>query len=161
MATGERKVDHAALHTNQAAIIGLTLAAFIADAPWLAGLVGLVMLLGTLLGKPGFLPLYRLVRRLGLVKPNVIRDNPEPHRFAQLLGGLFLLAGFGALAAGLTVLGWALAWLVVALAALNLFGGFCVGCAVYYWLNRLGVPGFTQAPPPGTVPGRRPPQTAG
>jgi hypothetical protein len=43
------------------------------------------------------------------------------------------------------VLGWALSWIVVALAALNLFAGICVGCLMYYWLNRLGVPGFKYA----------------
>ena len=44
-----------------------------------------------------------------------------------------------------SVLGWALSWIVVALAALNLFAGICVGCLMYYWLNRLGVPGFKHA----------------
>ncbi len=52
--------------------------------------------------------------------------------------------------------GWALTWLVMVLAALNLFAGFCAGCAVYYWLNRLRVPGFLKAPPAGTFPGMRP-----
>jgi hypothetical protein len=45
-----------------------------------------------------------------------------------------------------TALGWALAWLVVVLAALNLFLGFCAGCFVYYQLNRLQVPGFHHSP---------------
>jgi hypothetical protein len=44
-----------------------------------------------------------------------------------------------------TVLGWVLTWFVVALAALNLFAGICVGCLMYYWFNRLGVPGFKYA----------------
>jgi hypothetical protein len=39
-----------------------------------------------------------------------------------------------------------LAWLVVTLAALNLFLGFCAGCFVYYQLNRLQVPGFDHRP---------------
>ena len=67
-----------------------------------------------------------------------------------------ILGGFATLLAGVPELGWALAWLVVALAALNLFGGFCVGCAVYYWLNLLHLPGFVKAPPAGTFPGLRP-----
>jgi hypothetical protein len=58
-------------------------------------------------------------------------------------------------------LGWSLVWLVIALAALNLFAGFCVGCAVYYWLARLNVPGFAQHPPAGTLPGMRPKIKAG
>ena len=57
---------------------------------------------------------------------------------------------------GLSISGWVLVWIVIALAALNLFGGFCVGCALYYWLTRLGVPGFTKQPPAGTFPGTRP-----
>jgi hypothetical protein len=91
-----------------------------------------------------------------LVRPDVLEDNPEPHRFAQGLGGVVLLVGVLALFAGLPVLGWGLVWLVIALAALNLFAGFCAGCAVYYWLNRLNVPGFVKPPPQNTFPGRRP-----
>ncbi|MCA9974174.1 MAG: DUF4395 family protein, partial [Anaerolineales bacterium] len=47
---------------------------------------------------------------------------------------------------GQTIIGWTLAWVVVGLAALNLFLGFCAGCFVYYQLTRLGVPGFTRRP---------------
>jgi hypothetical protein len=90
------------------------------------------------------------------VKPDVLADNPEPHRFAQGFGAVVLAAGAIALFAGLPLLGWSLVWLVIALAALNLFAGFCAGCAVYYWLNRLNVPGFVQSPPEGTFPGMRP-----
>ncbi|MBE2192975.1 MAG: DUF4395 family protein, partial [Anaerolinea sp.] len=43
-------------------------------------------------------------------------------------------------------LGWALSWLVVALASLNLFAGVCVGCLMYYQANRMGLPGFSRAP---------------
>jgi len=156
------KVDHAALRTNQAFIIGLNILAFILNVPWLSAAVAVVMVLGTILKKPGFGFIYRLVLKpLGIVRPDVVQDNPEPHRFAQGLGGTVLLAGAGALFGGLSVLGWGLVWLVVALAALNLFGGFCVGCAMYYWLSRLDVPGFEKSPPPDTVPGMRPRQNLG
>jgi hypothetical protein len=43
------------------------------------------------------------------------------------LGGLFLAAGVLALLLAALVLGWGLAWLVIALAAANLFLGFCAG----------------------------------
>ena len=152
-----QKVDHSALRTNQAFIIGLSLAAFVADAPWLAALVALVMAAGTALSVPGFGFIYkRVLKPNGWVKPDVIEDNPEPHRFAQGFGAVVLAAGVAALWSGAMALGWGLVWLVVALAALNLFAGFCVGCAVYYWLNRLHVPGFVKSPPPGTFPGMRP-----
>ncbi len=154
--TSLRAVDHNALRTNQAMIIALLLAAFIADAGWLATAVGVIMVLGSALGVIGFLPLYRLLRAIGRFAPDIIPDHPEPHRFAQGFGGGVLLAASASLFSGLAGLSWALVWLVIALAGLNLFGGFCVGCAAYYWFNRLGLPGFRYAPPPGTSPGRRP-----
>lgn len=151
------KVDHAAIRVNQVFIIGLAVLAFVLDLSWLVALIAGVMLLGTLLKKPGFGFVYRLVLKpLDLVEPDVMDDNPEPHRFAQGFGSVVLLGGAAALFGGLSVLGWALVWLVAALASLNLFGGFCVGCAMYYWLSRLRVPGFEKTPPPGTVPGMRP-----
>jgi hypothetical protein len=150
-------VDHSALKTNQAVIIILLVLAFILNQPWIAGLVGLVMLTGTAFRQPGFGWLYkRILRPSGLVRPDVIQDHPEPHRFAQGFGGVVVLAGFLALLAGYSTFGWALAWLVVALAALNLFAGFCVGCAVYYQLNRLNLPGFAKSAPEGIIPGLRP-----
>jgi len=88
-------------------------------------------------------------------------DNPEPHRFSQGLGGVFMLAGSLALWAGYAALGWGLVWLVAALAALNAFGGFCVGCALYYWLGRLSVPGFHKSPPAGAFPRHAPQAAAG
>jgi hypothetical protein len=151
------KIDHSALKTNQAVIIGLNVLAFILDIPWLGAFVALVMIVGTILGISGFGFLYRLVLKpLGWLKPDVLLDNPEPHRFAQGLGGLFMALGCLTLWLGISPLGWGLVWLVAALAALNLFGGFCVGCMIYYWLSRFNLPGFDKSPPEGTFPGRRP-----
>lgn len=151
------QVDHTAIRTNQAVIIGLNLLAFILDLPVLVGVTGLVMLLGTLFKRPGFGFIYRkILGPAGFLRPNLVEDNPEPHRFAQGFGSVFLLAGTLFLTLGSNLLGWTLVWVVIALAALNLFGEFCVGCAMYYWLNRMNVPGFVKSPPPGTVPGMRP-----
>ena len=162
MSADLQMVDHAAIRTNQAFVIALNALAFILDAPWLAALVAAAMLLGTALKVPAFGFIYkRLLKPLGRVDADPLPDNPEPHRFAQGFGGLVVSAGAVALFAGASVTGWALVWLVIALAALNLFGGFCVGCAVYYWLNRFRVPGFVKAPPDGVSPGMRPRDQAG
>ena len=151
------KVDPSALRTNQAMIIGLSLLGYIFDMPVLAGFVGIVMAVGTLVKRPGFGAVYsKLLRPLGLVRPDILEDNPEPHRFAQGFGSVVVLTGTIALMLGSDLLGWLLVWFVIALAALNLFAGFCVGCAMYYWLNRMSVPGFVKSPPPGTPPGMRP-----
>lgn len=152
-----QKVDHSAFKTNQLFIIGLNVLAFVFDLPILAALVALAMGLGTLLKSPGFGFVYTsLLKPRGWMKPDVLDDNPEPHRFAQFVGFLFMAAGSLALFLGFPLPGWTLVWIVVALAALNAFGGFCVGCAMYYWLASLNVPGFVKQPPTGTFPGGKP-----
>ena len=144
----ERTVDHSALRTNQAFIIGLLILAFVTDAAWLVAFVAAVMIVGTILPKAAlFKAVYLYVLKpLSIARPHVLVDNPEPHLFAQGVGGAVLTLATIAFAAQAAAIGWALTWVVVALAALNLFAGICVGCMMYYWLNRLGVPGFTIAP---------------
>jgi len=150
-------VDHTALKANQLTIIVLNLSAFILNIPWIAALVAVVMLGGTMVGKPGFLPVYNwILIPSGWAKPKVIQDNPEPHRFAQGLGGIFMIIASILLWAGIPFLGWVLVWLVTGLAALNAFGGFCVGCFIYYWFARINAPGFAKQPPEGTFPGMQP-----
>lgn len=152
-----QKVDHSALKTNQLFIISLNILAFIFNLPILAAFVTLVMGIGSALKTPGFGIVYKFILKpRGWMKPDVLDDNPEPHRFSQIIGYVFMTAGSVALFFGATILGWSLVWIVVALASLNAFGGFCVGCAMYYWLARLNVPGFGKQPPVGTFPGLKP-----
>lgn len=151
-----KEVDHTALKTNQAVIILLNIVAFVLDAPWLARVVTLAMLLGTFRKKPGFGFIYQSLKPTGWPKTENLMDNPEPHRFAQGFGAAVMLIGTTFLFIDFTVVGWGLVWLVVALAALNLLGGFCVGCALYYWLGRVNVPGFNKMPPEDTIPGMPP-----
>ncbi len=144
----ERKVDHSALRTNQAFIIGLLILAFVAYAWPLVTFVAAVMLVGTAWPRVAlFKAVYLYVLKpLKIARPDVRQDNPEPHLFAQGVGGVVLAAATIAFAANAAVAGWALSWIVVALAALNLFAGICVGCMMYYWFNRLGLPGFKYSP---------------
>lgn len=143
-----RKVDHSALRTNQAFIIGLLLLAFLIGTPVLVAFVSAVMLVGTIFPQAGLFKRFyqHVLKPQGLVKPDVKDDNPEPHLFAQGLGGIFTLVGTIALLADVAVVGWGLTWIVIALAALNLFAGFCAGCFVYYQLSKYGVPGFRHQP---------------
>ncbi len=143
-----RKVDHSALRVNQAFIIGLLVLAFVLDNLPLVLLVGVVMLVGTAVPQWGLFKAVYLfaLKPLKLIRPDVIVDNPEPHRFAQGFGGVVVMAAAAAFLAQLATVGWALVWLVIILAALNLFLGFCAGCFLYYQLHRLGVPGFTARP---------------
>ncbi len=148
METPIRQVDHSALKVNQAFIIAFLLLGFVLNSVWPVVFVAAVMLLGTAVPALSlFKGIYaRVLRPGGLVKPNVITDNPEPHRFAQGFGGVVLLGAIVALLGGMATLGWVLVGLVVVLAALNLFLSFCAGCFVYYQLSKLGVPGFDRRP---------------
>jgi uncharacterized protein DUF4395 len=147
-----RKVDQNGLKIGQALTIILLLLAFIIGATPVGTLLVAFVAVSQLLGAadssvaPYRLIYQNLVKPSGLVKPNVITDNPEPHRFAMLLGGIFNTLATIALLAGGSVVAWALVWIVIVLANLNFWLNFCVGCLVYYQLNRLGVPGFVYAP---------------
>ena len=144
----ERKVDHSALRTNQAFIISLLVVAFVLDARWLVAFVSAVMLVGTIFPNAGLFKaayLY-ILKPMKIARPDARIDNPEPHLFAQGVGGTLLAVASIAFALSGAIIGWVLVWIVIALASLNLFAGICVGCMMYYWFNRLGVPGFKAAP---------------
>ncbi len=133
------KMDLSAMSVNQVFIILLPIIGFIFDTHWPGLFVGVVLLLGLL--HPGlalFTQIYkRVVKPLGLLKPVIEEDDPTPHRFAHLLGGIFLFLANVLLFAGFWTSGWALCWIVVALAALNLQLGFCLGCFIYLHLPAL------------------------
>jgi len=132
-------LDRTALRVNQASIIVLLAAGFVLDQPWLVAFVCAVMAVGTAFPRAAlFQRLYRdVLRPAGLLRPDVHIENAAPHRFAQGLGALVLLAASIALFAGAAALGWGLAFVVIALAAINLIFGFCAGCFIYFQLHRL------------------------
>ena len=83
------------------------IAAFVLSSWVLVAFVAVAQLLGAL--DVPFAP-YRLfyqnvVKPAGWAKPNVIADNPEPHRFAMLVGALFNGVATLALLAGVALAG--------------------------------------------------------
>lgn len=146
-----RKVDQTGIKVGQATTIILLLLGFVLNSWLLVVLVAIAQLLSALDAPyaPYRLFYQRVIKPLGIVKPNVITDNPEPHRFAQLLGGVMNSVAAVLLLASVSTPAWVLVWIVIALANLNFWLNFCLGCWMYYQLNRLGVPGFTHAPVEG------------
>lgn len=137
-----KKVDTTALKFNQASIIALTLLGFVLNQPVLVLFVGLVLAIGTIFPSAALFKLVylKLLKPNHILKANIIDDDPAPHQFAQGVGALFLLASSAILfGLGGPVLGWLLAWIVIVLAAVNLFFNFCAGCFVYYQLDRMGL----------------------
>jgi Domain of unknown function (DUF4395) len=132
-------LDRTALRVNQASIIVLLAIAFIIDQPWLVVFVCAVMAIGTVFPRAAlFQRLYRdVLRPARLLRPDLHDEDAAPHRFAQGLGAAFLLAASVALFSGAVALGWGLAFVVIALAAINLIFGFCAGCFVYFQIQRL------------------------
>ena len=82
----------------------------------------------------------------GIVKPRVAQEDPAPHRFAQLLGGVFLAAASVFVITGLLLVAWVLAWIVAALAFLNFAFNICVGCIMYAQLVRAGLLPLSRQP---------------
>jgi hypothetical protein len=136
-----KRVDTNALKFNQVNIIVWTIVAFVFNWPWLVGLVGIAMAIGTLWPEYGpFRLVYKnLIVPANIVKPNVIADDPAPHRFALGFGAVVVLLATVVLAAGVPVVGWALSALVALLAFVNFAFNYCVGCQIYFLLGRLGV----------------------
>jgi hypothetical protein len=134
-------LDHTALKFNQASIVTLLLLAFAFNWMWMVAFVGAVMLVGTVWPNAGLFKLIyvRLLKPFGLLKPDLHLDKPHPHLFAQGLGGLFLALATAAFVSGATLWGWLLTAIVVVLAAINLFAGFCLGCFFYFQLVRRGI----------------------
>ena len=111
----------------------ILVAAFIANAPWVVGLVALAMFasaaFGTqywLLGKPW--PYIRKALRLGKTE----LEHEYPPRFAQALGVIFLTLGVGLLAVGVGPIGWLFVGAVIALQTLLAATGYCLGCKLYF-----------------------------
>lgn len=143
-----RKVDHTALKTGMILTIVLLIAGFLLNSALLVAIVAVCQLAGALAlpFAPYSLIYQHIVQPSGLVEPQVITDNPEPHRFSVLVGAIFNTVATVLLLAGVAVIPWVLVWIVIALANLNVWLNFCMGCWMYYQFNRLGVPGFTVSP---------------
>ena len=138
-------VDHSALKVNQTGIVATVLVAFIGSAfyppfLWLIPALAVVLLLGTF--APRLAPFkqfyFRVLKPRGMVKPQPVQDRPEPHNFAQGMGGV-VTAIASVLLLVLPWAGLALALLVAILAFVNLAFGYCLGCQIYYQLGKRGL----------------------
>ena len=127
---------------SQACTVLLSGLAFLFNQPVIVLIAALVLAIAALFPEVSpFRLLYRGVALpLRLLKPRIVEDDPAPHRFAQGVGAVFLIASTLLLfAVKAPVAGWALDLIVFVLAGINLTLGFCAGCFVYYHLGRSGV----------------------
>jgi hypothetical protein len=138
--------DRSVLKVNQAILmvgigVGYLVGLAYRGVAWI--LLGLAVMMLAGVASPSLnLPrqLYvHVLRPSGIVKPRIVQEDPAPHRFAQLLGGVFLAAASVFVITGILLVAWVLAWIVVALAFLNFAFNICVGCIMYAQLVRVGL----------------------
>lgn len=134
---GPAPIDPRGPRFNQGVLTIALLAGFTLDAPVVAPVFAMVLLLGAALGPRygPFLRLYAEMIRPRLAPPADLED-PRPPRFAAAVGVAFLAAATIAFAAGSPGLGWALTLIVAALAGLAATTGLCVGCEIYVLIAR-------------------------
>ena len=133
-ATATPMVDVNVPRFNQALVALLTGAAFVFDLPAVVAVTFAVLAISWL-GGPSAAPFTRIY--VALVRPRFQPDGPTefepaaPPRFSQMLGAVFLGAATVALYSGASAVGWTLALIVTALAALAATARVCVGCIIY------------------------------
>lgn len=126
----------------QGCTVALTASAFLFNQPLISLFTAGTMGLNVLATKfsPYRLLYHKLIVPLGLLQPRMVEDDPAPHRFAQGIGGIFLLAASLVLSfTRAKKLGWTLNLIVFVLSSINLTTGFCAGCFMYHQLSRLGI----------------------
>ncbi len=152
-------VDHAEIKMGQLLTIGISGAALMMQETLPLFLLGIVFLLsGSVRGISPFTLLYRwVVRPLHLMRSDYRLDNIQPHKFGQLVGALTVALALGLIEYGYSPAGWGVVAVLIVLTVVS-YAGWCIGCFLYYQMNRLGLGGFFRhAPKDKTVfPGRRP-----
>ena len=108
--------DRSVLKVNQMILMVVIVAAYVIGfaypaIAWVLPFLALMMLAAVAspsLNVPRLL-YTRVLRPSGIVKPRIAQEDPAPHRFAQLVGGVFLAAASVFVATGLLLVAWVLA----------------------------------------------------
>lgn len=153
------QVDHAEIKLGQILTMALSLLAFSLSEPrWLIVLGGIFLITAFARPLSPFVLLYRhVVRPLNVMHSDYRLDNIQPHAFGQLIGALTVAIAVLLLQLGFNTAGWIVVWAMVGLTLVS-YLGWCIGCFMYYQLNRLGLKGFFGHAPTddSVVMGQRP-----
>ncbi|WP_345971192.1 MULTISPECIES: DUF4395 domain-containing protein [Sulfurimonas] len=141
-------IDHAEIKMGQILTIGiLSIALVLQDSRLLIVLSILFLLSGTVRSLSPFSLLYRwVVQPLGIMKSDYRLDNIQPHKFGQLIGALSLASVLAMLHFDYRLTAWGVVVVLITLTAVS-YAGWCIGCFLYFQLNRLGFGGFFRHSP--------------
>lgn len=154
-----RQVDHAEIKTGQIlTLLASAIAFWLQDPRWLIAL-GMIFLV-TAVARPfsPFVWTYRyLVAPLRLMRSDYRLDNIEAHSFGQLVGAATVVVILALLNTGFEAAAWVVVGVLFGLTLIS-YLGWCVGCFLYYQMNRLGLKGFFRHAPTdrSVVTGSRP-----
>ena len=137
------KVDHAEIKMGQILTVAISSTALALHNPIPLVILGVIFLLsGTARKMSPFSILYRwVINPAGIMKSDFRLDNIQPHKFGQLVGALTVFIALGLMEFGYPLAGWSVVVLLIVLTVIS-YAGWCIGCFMYYQLNRLGIGGF-------------------
>ena len=137
------KVDHAEIKMGQILTIIISLVALaLQDVRPLIGLGFIFFLSGTFRSISPFHLLYKwIINPLNIMKSDYRLDNIQPHKFGQLVGVITIAIIWSLIYFGYETAGWSVVVVLIAL-TVSSYSGWCIGCFLYYQLNRLGLGGF-------------------
>ncbi len=131
-----RQIDRHGQRFGAGASALILVLSYALNAPWLAALAGLNLLLSAAFGTRFFLPgrPWPVIRRALRLQPEP--EHEYPPRFAQAMGGSVVAMAAIAFALHFEAPGWVLVAMVVALQTLLAATGYCLGCRLYFvrWL---------------------------
>jgi len=137
-------VDQAELKFGQLLTIGFSISAYLFNNINILIILGFIFLLSSspLRSLSPFMILYQyLIKPLHLIKSDYQLDNLQAHQFGQFIGALTVTLAVSLFYLNMPIAGWTIVFILVLLTAVS-YSGWCIGCFLYYQLNRLGLKGF-------------------
>lgn len=142
------QVDHAEIKLGQIFTMLMSVTAFALSEPqWLIALGAIFLITGVFRPYSPFVLIYRhIVRPLNIMHSDYRLDNIQPHAFGQIIGAVTVAIAVALLHVGYNTMGWVIVWILISLTLMS-YLGWCIGCFMYYQLNRLGLRGFFRHAP--------------
>lgn len=142
------QVDHAEIKTGQLLTMLIAATAFFMQDPRiLIGLGAIFLITSTVRSLSPFVLTYRfLVKPLNLMKSDYRLDNIQAHSFGQFVGAITAAIAVALLMQGYDLAGWIVTGVLIGLTFIS-YAGWCIGCFMYYQINRMGIRGFFKHSP--------------
>ena len=132
-------VNEYAARVTAALVVLLSVLTLVTGFGWGLAIIAAGFWLRVLFG-PRISPLAQLSVKVLTPRLGKTRLVPgPPKRFAQGIGAVMSTAAAVLLAAGLAPAAWILLAVLIVAASLEAFAGFCLGCAIFGFLQRRGL----------------------